>query len=45
MCIRDRHYKYRDSAVYLDIALISDACKYALEGIAEAFVQLSLIHI
>ena len=29
----------RDSAVYLDIALISDACKYALEGIAEAFVQ------
>lgn len=33
------HYKYRDSAVYLDIALISDACKYALEGIAEAFVQ------
>jgi hypothetical protein len=25
--------------VYLDIALISDACKYALEGIAEAFVQ------
>ena len=33
------HYKYRDSAVNLDIAFISDACKYALEGIAEAFVQ------
>ena len=25
--------------MYLDIALISDACKYALEGIAEAFVK------
>ena len=25
--------------MYLDIALISDACKYALEGIAEAVVQ------